>query len=238
MLNGTKLWISSADRADYGIVVARTGEGRKGITSFIVDVESEGFELRRIVHTLRTALPATELGFDNVRIPDENRLGPVGAGFTLAADRLVKQRIPYAAGCLGVAIAAHEMATEYAKERSTFGKTLAEHQGIEWMLVDSEIDIRTSRLVIFEAAAKADAGGDVRTDAAVAKLVASEAASRVVDRSIQIHGALGVCKDLPLERWYREMRIRRIGEGPSEVQRMLIGRHLLGSRPNPSGAKV
>jgi acyl-CoA dehydrogenase len=228
VLNGTKLWISNADRADYGIVVARTGEGRDGITSFIVDTDSEGFELRRIVHTLRSASPATELGFDNVRVPDANRLGEVGEGFRLAARRLVRQRIPYAAGCLGVAIAAHRMAVDYAKQRSTFGKLLASHQGIQWMLVDNEVDLRTSRLTILEAAAKADAGEDVRTDAAVAKLVASEAGSRVVDRSIQVHGALGVAKDLPLERWYREMRIRRIGEGPSEVQRMVIARHLLG----------
>lgn len=229
ILNGTKLWISSADKADYGIVVARTGPGRDGITSFIVDVDTEGFEVRRIVHTLRSALPATELGFDNVRVPDENRLGDVGDGFKLAAHRLVRQRVPYSAGCLGVAIAAHRMAVDYSKERSTFGKTLAAHQGIQWMLVDNELDIRTSYMVILEAAAKADAGGDVRTEAAVAKLLSTEAASRVVDRSIQIHGALGVAKDLPLERWYREMRIRRIGEGPSEVQRMIIARHLLGS---------
>ena len=229
VLNGTKLWISNADKADYGIVVARTGEGRDGITSFIVDTDTEGFELRRIVHTLRSASPATELGFDNVRVPDENRLGAVGEGFRLAARRLVRQRIPYSAGCLGIATAAHRMAVDYAKERSTFGKPLAAHQGIQWMLVDNEVDLRTSRLVILEAAAKADSGGDVRTEAAVAKLLTTEAASRVVDRSIQIHGALGVAKDLPLERWYREMRIRRIGEGPSEVQRLIIARHLLGS---------
>lgn len=228
VLNGTKLWISSADRADYGIVVARTGAGRRGITSFIVDVDTPGFSVRRIVHTLRSTHPATELGLEDVRVPDENRLGEVGQGFELAATRLVHQRIPYAANCLGPAIAAHRMAVAYAKVRETFGKLLSEQQGIQWMLVDNEVDLRTARLLILDAAAKADEGADVRTEAAVAKLYASEAASRVIDRSMQIHGGLGVAKDFPFERWYREMRIRRIGEGPSEVQKMLITRHVLG----------
>jgi acyl-CoA dehydrogenase len=229
ILNGTKLWISGADHADYGIVVARTSPGRNGITSFIVDTETPGFSVRRIVHTLRSTHPATELGLENARIPDANRLGEVGQGFTLAAHRLVRQRIPYSAGCVGVAIAAHRLAVEYAKNRETFGQSLASRQGIQWMLVDNEVDIRISRLLVLEAAAKADAGGDVRTEAAVAKLFTTEAASRVVDRSMQIHGGLGVAKELPFERWYREMRIRRIGEGPNEVQRMLIARHVLNS---------
>lgn len=230
VINGSKLWISGADHADYGIVVARTGPGREGITSFIVDTDMPGFTVHRIVHTLRTTYPATELGLEGVRVPDANRLGEVGQGFTLAAARLVRQRIPYAAGCIGVAIAAHRLAVEYAKNRETFGKALAQQQGIQWMLVDSEVDIRISRLLVLEAAAKADAGEDVRTEAAVGKLFATEAASRVVDRSMQIHGGLGVAKELPFERWYREMRIRRIGEGPNEVQRMLIARHVLNGR--------
>jgi len=230
VLNGGKLWISGAEHADYGIVVARTGPGREGITSFIVDVDMPGFTVNRIVHTLRTTYPATELGLENVRVPDSNRLGEVGQGFTLAAARLVRQRIPYAAGCIGVAVAAHRLAVEYAKNRETFGKALAQQQGIQWMLVDNEVDLRISRLLVLEAAAKADAGEDVRTEAAVGKLFATEAASRVVDRSMQIHGGLGVAKELPFERWYREMRIRRIGEGPNEVQRMLIARHVLNGR--------
>jgi acyl-CoA dehydrogenase len=230
ILNGSKLWISGADHADYGIVVARTSPGRDGITSFIVDTDMPGFVVQRIVHTLRATYPATELSFDDVRVPDANRLGEVGQGFTLAAARLVRQRIPYSAGCIGVAIAAHRLAVEYAKNRETFGKPLAKQQGIQWMLVDNEVDIRTARLLVLEAAAKADAGADVRTEAAVAKLFSTEAASRVVDRSMQIHGGLGVAKELPFERWYREMRIRRIGEGPNEVQRMLIARHVLDGR--------
>src|SRR5690606_13181773 len=130
--------------------------------------------------------------------------------------------------CLGVAIYAQEMAIKYAKERETFGAPLATRQGIQWMLVDNEIDIRQSLLMVLVAAAKAERGERFKADAALAKLVATEAASRVVDRSMQIHGGAGVTKDLPFDRWYREMRIRRIGEGPSEVQRLIAAREIIG----------
>lgn len=228
IINGSKLWISGADAADYGIVFTRTGSGREGITAFIVDTDTPGFQVRRVVHTLRSAHYATELSFDDMRVPDANRLGEVGKGFAIANDRLSAQRIPYAAQCIGVAVKAHAMAIEYSKIRETFGQLLAARQGIQWMLVDNEMDIRSSWLLVMEAAAKADRGESFRTEAAVAKIAATEAAGRVVDRCIQIHGGLGVSKDLPLERWYRELRIRRIGEGPTEVQKMIIARDMLG----------
>jgi len=229
VLNGSKLYISGADKADYGLVFARTGgPGRDGVTAFIVETGWPGFHVRRVVHTLRSARYATELQFEDLRVPAANVLGEVNKGFAIANDRLSRQRIPYAAGCIGVAIAAHEMAIEWAKERETFGELLASRQAVQWMLVDNEIDIRTSRWLTLEAAQKADRGEPYRTEAALAKLVASEAGGRVVDRAIQIHGGIGVTKDLPLERWYREMRIRRIGEGPSEVQRVIVARDLLG----------
>ncbi len=185
--------------------------------------------MRRIVHTLRSSRYATELQFEDMRVPHENILGEEGGGFAIANDRLSRQRIPYAAACVSVAIAAHERAIEYAKIRETFGATLASRQGIQWMLVENEIDIRQARLMCLEAAAKADAGVPFRTEAAIAKYVAAESSFRVVDRSMQIHGGLGVAKDLPFERWFREMRIRRIGEGPSEVQKHVIARDILGA---------
>lgn len=228
IINGAKLWISGADKADYGIIFTRTGEGREGITAFIVDTDTPGFQVRRVVHTLRSAHYATEMSFDDVRVSDAQRLGPIGKGFSLANDRLSAQRIPYAAQCIGVAEVAHRMAADYAKIRETFGQPLAARQGIQWMLVDNEIDLRSARLLVLAAAAKADAKEPYRTEAAIAKIVATEAAGRVVDRSIQIHGGLGVSKELPLERWYRELRIRRIGEGPTEVQKMIVARDLLG----------
>jgi alkylation response protein AidB-like acyl-CoA dehydrogenase len=231
VLNGAKIFISGADRAQYGIVFARTdaSKGRAGITCFLVDADTPGFHVRRVVHTLRSSSYATELEFKDCWVSDHQILGEVNKGFAVANDRLTRQRIPYAAGCIGVAIAAHEMAIEWAKMRSTFGEKLANRQAIQWMLVDNEIDIRTARHFTLEAAEKARRGLPFRTEAAIAKLTASEGGGRVVDRSMQIHGGMGMTKDLPLERWYREMRIRRVGEGPSEVQRMVIAREILGS---------
>ncbi len=230
VLNGSKLYISGADKADYALVFARTSDdpGRNGVTAFIVDTDTPGFHVRRVVHTLRATHYATELQFEDMRVPEENILGEVNGGFAIANDRLSRQRIPYAAGCIGPAIKAQEMAIEWAKSRTTFDSLLAEKQAIQWMLVDNEIDIRHARYCILEAAQKADSGERFRTEAAMAKLVASEAAGRVVDRCIQIHGGVGVTKDLPLERWYRELRIRRVGEGPSEVQKLIMARDILG----------
>jgi alkylation response protein AidB-like acyl-CoA dehydrogenase len=228
IINGSKLWISGADKADFGVVFTRTGEGRDGITAFIVDSDTPGFQVRRVVHTMRSTHYATELSFDDARVSDRNRLGEVGKGFALANGRLSAQRIPYAAQCIGVAEVAHRMAVEYSKLRETFGQPLAARQGIQWMLVENEIDLRSARLLVLQAAAKADAGEPFRTEAAVAKIVATEGAGRVVDRAMQIHGGLGVSKELPLERWYRELRIRRIGEGPTEVQKLIIARDILG----------
>jgi len=230
VLNGSKVFISGADRAQYGLVFARTdaGKGRDGVTCFIVDTDMPGFHVRRIVHTLRSTNYATELQFEDLRVPHANVLGEVNRGFAIANDRLSRQRIPYAAACIGIAVKAQEMAIDYAKLRDTFGAKLATRQAIQWMIVDNEIDIRTSLWLTLAAAQKAERGEPFRTDAAMAKLVASEAGGRVVDRAMQIHGGYGMTKDLPLERWYREMRIRRVGEGPSEVQRLIMARDLLG----------
>ena len=231
IINGTKLWISGADRADFGLVFARTdsSKGRNGVTCFIVDTDTQGFHVRRIVHTLRSAHYATELQFENMVVPTANILGELNKGFAIANDRLTRQRIPYAAGCIGVAMKAQEMALEYVPQRETFGAPLSSRQAIQWMLVDNDIDIKQSLWIVLEAAEKAQRGVPFRKEAAMAKLVATEAGGRVVDRCMQMFGGLGVAKDLPLERWFREMRIRRIGEGPSEVQRHVIARELLGS---------
>jgi alkylation response protein AidB-like acyl-CoA dehydrogenase len=162
-------------------------------------------------------------------VPDTNVLGEVGKGFAIANDRLSRQRIPYAAACIGVAVKAQELVIDYAKQRETFGAPLATRQAVQWMIVDNEIDIRTSLWLTLAAAHRADSGLPYRMEAGMAKLVASEAGGRVVDRAMQIHGGYGMTKDLPFERWYREMRIRRVGEGPNEVQRHVIARDLLGS---------
>jgi acyl-CoA dehydrogenase len=229
VINGSKMWISDAADADFAVLFARTGppdSGREGITCFLIDSDTPGYRVHRIIHTLRSAHPATEIFLDDVRVPSANILGGLGNGFKLANHRLAKNRIPYSAQCVGVAIKAQELAVEYAKVRSAFGARLIDHEGISWMLVDSEHDIRTATLMVLLAAERADKGLPFRSEAASAKIIATEAAARVVDRAMQIHGGMGVAKEMPLERWYRELRIRRIGEGPTEVQRMLVGREL------------
>ena len=230
ILNGEKTFISGADKADYGLIFARDDpdKGRSGITCFIVDTTMPGFRVRRVIHTLRSSHYATEIEMQDLRVPSANVLGEVGGGFAIATDRVSRQRIPYAAGCIGLAIRAQEMAIEWARVRRTFGDVLASRQAIQWMIVDNEIDIRTSRWFTLAAAHRASRGLPFRTEAALAKLVATEASARVVDRSMQIHGGYGMTKDLPLERWWRELRIRRIGEGPNEVQRLIVARDLLG----------
>ncbi|MEX2228486.1 MAG: acyl-CoA dehydrogenase family protein [Dehalococcoidia bacterium] len=228
VINGGKLWNSGADTADYGIVYVRTDptKGRQGITAFIVDTDTPGFRVDRLVQVLRSHY-TTELSFTDMRVPHENILGEEGGGFALANDYLARNRIPYSAAGIGVAVFAHEMAIEWAKQRVTFGEPLASRQAIQWMLVDNEIDIRTARWACLAAADKAERGLPFRFESSMAKLISTEGAGRVVDRCMQIMGGLGMSKDLPMERWYRELRIRRIGEGPSEVQRIVMARDLL-----------
>ena len=230
IIDGSKVFISGADKADFGLVFARTdaSKGRDGVTCFIVDTATKGFHVRRVVHTLRSSHYATELQFEDMRVAHANVLGEVNKGFAIANDRLSRQRIPYAAACIAVAVKAQELAIDYAKQRETFGAPLATRQAVQWMIVDNEIDIRTSLWLTLDAAHRADRGEPYRMEAGIAKLVASEAGGRVVDRAMQIHGGYGMTKDLPFERWYREMRIRRVGEGPNEVQRHIVARDLLG----------
>ncbi len=231
VINGSKLWNSGADTADFGIVYVRTDpeKGRQGITAFLIDTDTPGFRVERLVQVLR-AHYTTELSFTDMRVPHANILGEEGGGFSLANEQLAANRIPYSAACLGVAQYAHEMAIDWAKQRETFGQPLANRQAIQWMLVDNEIDLRTGRWACLDAADKAERGQPFRFESSLAKLVCSEGAGRVVDRCMQIFGGLGMSKDLPLERWYRELRIRRIGEGPSEVQRIVMARDMLGVR--------
>ena len=227
VLNGTKMWISGIDRARWGVVFARMEgtQGRGGITSFIVEPKWPGIRLKKIP-VMRSFQPF-EVQFDNVRVPVENRLGEEGQGFQLAEKWLVHGRVPYAATSIGLAQAALELAAGWATQRKTFGSLLAEKQAIQWMIADSEIELRAARLLTYQAAWKADLGQDAKIDASMAKVYATETSFRVIDRCIQIFGGLGVSQEMPLERWFREARIRRIGEGPSEVHRMVIARDIL-----------
>ena len=230
VVNGAKMWISGVNTAQWGILYARTGAGgdRAGITAFIVDPQRAGMSINKI--PLMRSYQPFEMRFENYEIPIEDRLGEEGAGFSIAEEWLVHGRVPYAAASIGVAQASLDLAVQWAKQRKTFGSLLSDKQAIQWMLADSEVDLRASRLLVYQAAWNGDLGRDIKIDSSVAKVFATEAAGRVVDRCMQVFGAMGMTHGLPLERWYRELRIRRVGEGPSEVQRMVIARELLSSR--------
>jgi acyl-CoA dehydrogenase len=230
VLNGTKIWISGVGQSDWGLVFARTGpsKGRDGVTSFIVEKKFKGFSYKPIP-VIRSYFPY-EINFEDCEVPEENRLGNEGEGFKLAETWLVHARIPYAAAVIGVAQAALQLAIDWTKQRETFGSKLADKQAIQWMIADSEIELRAARLLVYQAAWKGDLGQDIKVDASICKVYATEIAGKVVDRCIQMFGGLGVAREMPLERWHREMRIKRIGEGPSEVHRMVVARDLLGGQ--------
>ena len=230
VINGTKIWISGAGMAKWGIVFARVGDSksREGITSFVVDKSRKGISLSKIP-VIRSYSPY-EVHFNDYEVPVEDLLGEEGKGFKFAEEWLIHARPPYAAATIGIAQAALDLAIDWAKERKAFGSYLSDMQAIQWMIADSEVELRAARLLVYQAAWNADMGRDIKVDASVAKVYGTETAGRVVDRCIQILGGMGVAQELPLERWYREMRIKRIGEGPSEVHRMVIARDLLGGR--------
>ena len=229
LLNGRKMWITAAEGADYGIIFAKTKDGTDGnppqITAFIVEPIFPGISFNEI--KVIRALSPYEIVLENCEVPAENVLGEVGQGFGVAQRWLVDARIPYAAGCVGIAQEALDMACGWVKQRPTRDGMLADKQAIQWMIADSEVELKAARLLVYDAASKVDAGEPGKVDASVCKLVATETAGRVVDRAMQMFGGMGMAQEMPLERWYRELRVKRIGEGPSEVHRMVIARDKL-----------
>ena len=229
ILNGRKMWITGAEGADFGILFARTREGTAEappeITAFIVEPTFSGIHFNEI--KVIRALSPYEIVLENCRVPVENVLGSVGQGFGVAQSWLVDARIPYAAGCIGMAQEALDMACGWVKQRPTRDGMLADKQAIQWMIADSEVELRAARMLVYDAASKVDAGQSGKVDASICKLYGTETAGRVVDRAIQMFGGMGVSQEMPLERWYRELRVKRIGEGPSEVHRMVIARDKL-----------
>ena len=229
VLNGRKMWITGAGHADFGIIFARTKDGTENappeITAFIVEPDFPGINFNEI--KVIRALSPYEIVLDNCEVPLENVLGNVGQGFGVAQNWLVDARIPYAAGCIGIAQEALDMACGWVKQRPTRGGMLSDKQAIQWMIADSEVELRAARMLIYDAASKVDEGLPGKVDASICKLYGTETAGRVVDRAMQMFGGMGMAQEMPLERWYREMRVKRIGEGPSEVHRMVISRDKL-----------
>jgi acyl-CoA dehydrogenase len=227
-VNGRKLWTTGADESRYGIVYARTdtSAGRGGISAIIVDAGTPGMRVTS-VPVLRDHW-TTEVTFDNCVVPAGNLIGEEGNGFSLAQQWLVRGRLRYAAQAIGVAEEAVRMAAEWARSRETFGALLATRQAVQFALADAKVKIAAARHLTWEAAWDHDQGRDARVKASMAKLYGTEVGFEVVDSMMQILGGMGMTKDLPLEHWFRGLRVSRIVEGPSEIHRFLIARDMLG----------
>lgn len=230
VINGSKIFISEVERADFCIVFASTSPelGSRGMTCFLVDLGTPGFEVSRPIPTMGDAWEPYELTFTGCWVPDECRLGPVDGAWGLGADQLSHGRTKIAAFQLGIAQRCLDLAVDWARQRETWGKPIAARQGIQWMLADCEVEIQAARMLTYRAAWMADQGLPIRNEAFVAKLYATEMSQRVTDRCLQVFGGLGYSKELPIQSFYRQARVWRIGHGTSEIHRWMIARNLLG----------
>ncbi|MGE0314304.1 MAG: acyl-CoA dehydrogenase family protein [Lautropia sp.] len=231
VLNGRKHYISGGHSADVVMVIAVTDgakRARGGITAFLVDRGHPGFHVTRIDGTIGSdAIKLGELSFEDCVVPDDAVIGEVGNGFRIAMSSLTSGRLGVACSCLGAADRMLELAIAQAKDRQTFGQPLAQRQGIQWMLADCATELAVARALTYDTLRQVQAGADPASAASMAKLYASEMVGRVADRAVQIHGGTGVIRGVVVERMYRDIRHYRIGEGTSEMQRMLIARELL-----------
>jgi len=231
VLNGVKQFITSGQNADVALVFGRTdkGAGKKGISAFIVDTKTPGFVVARIEDKLgQRASDTAQIAFENCQVPVANLLGAEGDGYRIALANLEGGRIGIAAQAVGMARAALEAALAYGRERQAFGKAIAEHQAVTFRLADMATKIDVARQMVWHAAALRDAGEPCLKEASMAKLYASEMAEEVASDAIQIHGGYGYVTDFPVERIYRDVRVCQIYEGTSDIQRLVIGRALLG----------
>lgn len=227
VLSGKKRFISNAGVATHYTVFARTGEGPKGLSAFVVPASTPGFRVARKMELLGEH-PIGELELEGCRVPASARLGAEGAGMKLALGTLDVFRSTVGAAAVGMARRALEEAVRYVKSRKQFGAPLAELSAVQALLADCAVEFEASRLLVHMAAATKDSGQErVTYEAAVSKLFATEAAQRIIDRCVQVHGGNGVVKGFAVERLYRDVRALRIYEGASEVQRLVIARHLL-----------
>jgi alkylation response protein AidB-like acyl-CoA dehydrogenase len=231
VLNGVKQFITSGANADVAIVFARTEKdgGKNGISAFIVETNTPGFVVARIEDKLgQRASDTAQIAFENCEVPASNLLGREGEGYRIALANLEGGRIGIAAQAVGMARAALEAALAYAREREAFGKPIIEHQAVNFRLADMATRIDVARQMVWHAAALRDAGEPCLKEASMAKLFASEMAEQVASDAIQIHGGYGYVTDFPVERIYRDVRVCQIYEGTSDIQRLVIGRALVG----------
>ena len=231
VINGTKTFITFAGTSDFVILFTTTDPkaGARGITCFLVDKGTPGDTVSRKIPTMGDDWDPYEIQFTDCVVPDAIRLGEVTGGFAVADAQLTHGRLKIAAFNLGCAARSLELAIEWAKNRKTWGKPIAARQAIQWMLADSEVELEAARLLVHRAAWMADNNKKIRNEAFIAKLYATEMAQRVTDRCIQIFGGLGYTKEVPIQSFWRQVRVWRIGHGTSEIHRWMIARNMLGS---------
>jgi acyl-CoA dehydrogenase len=227
VINGLKWFITGADGASFAIIMAKGEDG--SATMFLADMNEPGIELVRNMDSLDQGFAGGHgvVKFNNLRIPATDILGEIGKGFRYAQVRLAPARLTHCMRWLGAAKRAHEIAADYARQREAFGQKLGYHEGVGFMLADNEMDIRTSRLMIWHTAWVLDQGERGGTESSMAKVVCSEAIWRVADRSVQILGGQGVTSETLIERIFREVRGFRIYDGPSEVHRWSLAQRIM-----------
>ena len=230
VINGTKTFITNGRYADVMVVIAVTDRaaGTHGLSAFVVEKGTKGFRPGKKENKLGLrASDTSEMIFEDCFVPNENLLGKEGDGFIDAMKILDGGRISIAALSLGIGQGAYECALKYSKERKQFGKAIAEFQAIQWKLADMATELDAARLLTMRAASMKDAGMKTTQESSMAKLYASEVAVRCANESVQIHGGYGFIKDYPAEKFYRDVKLCTIGEGTSEIQRLVIARQLL-----------
>ena len=229
-LNGSKMFITNGDVARTMVLFATLdrSQGSRGIAAFIVEMDTPGLSVHKQLGKMgMRGSSTTEITLEDVRVPAENLIGQAGRGFRYAMDILDSSRIVIAAQCVGISQAALEAAVKYAQQRESFGRPIAQHQAIQFMLADMATDVYASRVATMHAATLKDNGLPFINEGSMAKLLASEAAVRVTSSALQVHGGYGYFKDSPVERYFRDARVTTIYEGTSEVQRLIIARQLL-----------
>ena len=235
VLNGNKTFITNGHYADVAVVIAVTDreQGTRGLSAFVVEKGTPGFRPGKKENKLGLrASDTSELIFEDCEIPGENLLGKLGEGFVDSMRVLDGGRISIAALSLGIGRGALDASVKYVKERRQFGKAIAEFQGIQWKLADMATELDAARLLTQRAAVLKDAGQRVTLESSMAKLYASEVAVRICNEAVQLHGGYGFIKDYPAEKFYRDVKLCTIGEGTSEIQRMVIGREILKVHPS------
>ncbi len=230
VINGVKHFITNGPYADFAMVYAITDKelgARGGVTCFLVEKGTPGFSVARVQETMAGDNLQAELAFEDCVVPEKNILGEPGQGFLLAMRWIGHGRLLIGAMCVGVSELLLRMSTDYAKQREQFGKPISSKQAIQWMLSDSATEIYAGRMMLYNAAWKADQGENIIKETSMVKLYATEMVNRIADRALQIHGGMGYMREFPIERIFREVRVLRIVEGTSEIQRFIISRFLL-----------